>query len=191
MCCLKLDMLGGQTGYNLCAALPKRACLQTICLKLIISEKQNISASVLKAGRNVLSRKQAVNVIIALRFICYYSIYILNIHGVFCRPRPDFFYRCFPDGVMNSEMHCTGDPDLVSEGRKSFPSIHSSCKFIHMQCFFCEKLYCLCFGIALYLLDGELDFCQMGASVFRHRCHRFPSPHLENHLRAIAGLSVE
>lgn len=56
-------------------------------------------------------------------------LYIENVHGVFCRPRPDFFYRCFPDGVMNSEMHCTGDPDLVSEGRKSFPSIHSSCKF--------------------------------------------------------------
>lgn len=57
------------------------------------------------------------------------ALYIENVHGVFCRPRPDFFYRCFPDGVMNSEMHCTGDPDLVSEGRKSFPSIHSSCKF--------------------------------------------------------------
>lgn len=61
--------------------------------------------------------------------ICDAATHSENVHGVFCRPRPDFFYRCFPDGVMNSEMHCTGDPDLVSEGRKSFPSIHSSCKF--------------------------------------------------------------
>jgi membrane-associated phospholipid phosphatase len=60
------------------------------------------------------------------------QVHIIGLVGFHCiigRLRPDYFNRCYGDNYLNVndlKETCTGTELLILDGRKSFPSGHSS-----------------------------------------------------------------
>lgn len=78
------------------------------------------------------------------------------------RPRPDFLSRCWPDGNVppstfddpfNQHFECTGDLAKILDGRKSFPSSHSSFAFAT-------------FGFVFFYVSGKLRTFARDPSLF-------------------------
>ncbi|XP_019172603.1 PREDICTED: lipid phosphate phosphatase 2-like [Ipomoea nil] len=83
-------------------------------------------------GRNVYDLHQAI---LGLLFSVLITGVITDaIKDGVGRPRPDFFWRCFPDGKgvfdsVTGNVKCTGLKNVIKEGHKSFPSGHTSWSF--------------------------------------------------------------
>ena len=96
-------------------------------------------------------RHDVISAILAITLLLPLNGVITNsIKNTVGRPRPDFAYRCWPKTLGIPEnpsfleisksdeqnLHCHGDLKTIIDGRKSFPSGHSSFSFaVYIFCF--------------------------------------------------------
>ncbi|KAL6847876.1 hypothetical protein ACP4OV_022004 [Aristida adscensionis] len=91
-----------------------------------------IFVSVYIARRDVYDlHHAALGVLFAVLITAVFTDVIKTAVG---RPRPDFFWRCFPDGKqlfdqVTGDVICHGEKSFLTDGRKSFPSGHTSWSF--------------------------------------------------------------